>query len=237
MDYVIDYIISLTHLYGLVHKEKVVEIYNMQNVEKIDEKVIDAIENSSPDILRKNFVMIQNDYFVAESIIQFSDMDDELQKRAGKPFYVPNQEELFNYKSDTYFEMTKEYKALNNYVKRNFFHGDPFKAEMFCEDIQGICQYAFSLQRISNEINQRGIVFESERQFNELMKLIMNLSNHTRLWENNGYTPQELFELTDKPNMRSLPANNDNHSNQKVGRNAPCPCGSGKKYKKCCMKN
>jgi uncharacterized protein YchJ len=21
---------------------------------------------------------------------------------------------------------------------------------------------------------------------------------------------------------------------QKVGRNAPCPCGSGKKYKKCC---
>jgi preprotein translocase subunit SecA len=22
----------------------------------------------------------------------------------------------------------------------------------------------------------------------------------------------------------------------KIGRNAPCPCGSGKKYKKCCMK-
>jgi len=22
----------------------------------------------------------------------------------------------------------------------------------------------------------------------------------------------------------------------KVGRNDPCPCGSGKKYKKCCMK-
>lgn len=23
----------------------------------------------------------------------------------------------------------------------------------------------------------------------------------------------------------------------KAGRNDPCPCGSGKKYKKCCMKN
>jgi uncharacterized protein YecA (UPF0149 family) len=23
----------------------------------------------------------------------------------------------------------------------------------------------------------------------------------------------------------------------KVGRNDPCPCGSGKKYKKCCGKN
>lgn len=24
--------------------------------------------------------------------------------------------------------------------------------------------------------------------------------------------------------------------NQKVGRNDPCPCGSGKKYKQCCFK-
>jgi hypothetical protein len=23
--------------------------------------------------------------------------------------------------------------------------------------------------------------------------------------------------------------------NKKIGRNEPCPCGSGKKYKKCCM--
>jgi uncharacterized protein YecA (UPF0149 family) len=23
---------------------------------------------------------------------------------------------------------------------------------------------------------------------------------------------------------------------KKIGRNAPCPCGSGKKYKKCCLK-
>ena len=25
--------------------------------------------------------------------------------------------------------------------------------------------------------------------------------------------------------------------NQKIGRNDPCPCGSGKKYKQCCQKN
>ena len=32
-------------------------------------------------------------------------------------------------------------------------------------------------------------------------------------------------EDDNKPAKRSEP---------KVGRNAPCPCGSGKKYKKCC---
>ncbi len=25
------------------------------------------------------------------------------------------------------------------------------------------------------------------------------------------------------------------HRGEKVGRNDPCPCGSGKKYKKCCL--
>jgi uncharacterized protein YchJ len=32
----------------------------------------------------------------------------------------------------------------------------------------------------------------------------------------------------------SLPIINQN---KKIGRNDPCPCGSGKKYKKCCLKN
>ncbi|MBU5428438.1 SEC-C domain-containing protein [Tissierella pigra] len=25
------------------------------------------------------------------------------------------------------------------------------------------------------------------------------------------------------------------NTRQKIGRNDPCPCGSGKKYKKCCL--
>ena len=44
----------------------------------------------------------------------------------------------------------------------------------------------------------------------------------------------ELSQLQAKPpkhftNHRQIPA-----SSKKIGRNEPCPCGSGKKYKKCC---
>ena len=34
--------------------------------------------------------------------------------------------------------------------------------------------------------------------------------------------------MNPKPETRSV---------EKIGRNAPCPCGSGKKYKKCCGAN
>jgi preprotein translocase subunit SecA len=76
------------------------------------------------------------------------------------------------------------------------------------------------------------------------MKLVMELSNNTRIWENNGHTPMEIFEKLEKPNMRPLPkvpfdfnATNviDMKTRKKIGRNDPCPCGSGKKYKKCCL--
>ena len=76
------------------------------------------------------------------------------------------------------------------------------------------------------------------------MQLVMELSNNIRIWENNGYTPQEIFEKFEKPNLRPLPdkpfdfnATNgiDMKTRKKIGRNDPCPCGSGKKYKKCCL--
>jgi len=37
-----------------------------------------------------------------------------------------------------------------------------------------------------------------------------------------------------RPKPQPAPAQQDNEP--KVGRNEPCPCGSGRKYKKCCYK-
>jgi uncharacterized protein YecA (UPF0149 family) len=42
------------------------------------------------------------------------------------------------------------------------------------------------------------------------------------------------FQRTAKPILEE-PVAQPVRSEQKVGRNDPCPCGSGKKYKKCCM--
>ena len=44
-------------------------------------------------------------------------------------------------------------------------------------------------------------------------------------FESDFYDPIELE--AEKPYLR------DQH---KIGRNEPCPCGSGKKFKKCCMR-
>ena len=53
-------------------------------------------------------------------------------------------------------------------------------------------------------------------------------------------------ERKEKEYKKQLPGEDDEplpppvdpiHSSDKPGRNDPCPCGSGKKYKQCCGKN
>jgi preprotein translocase subunit SecA len=241
MNTITDYIISLTHLYGLVHKDKVVEIYNMQNEDKIEK--IDTVRLKADNIsidsaeLDNNFVEVFNDYFVHEAIMEFNDFNEQLEKRAGKPFYIPEQKELLKYKDNNYFEINKEYKDLLEYATKRLFDGDEWQAEMLVEDIQVYCQQNFSPEAIIDLFNQRCVSFEGIKQVNEVLKLVMNLANNTRIWENNGHTPNEIFEKFEKPKLKPLPAERFlvSGKSKKIGRNDPCPCGSGKKYKKCCL--
>lgn len=43
--------------------------------------------------------------------------------------------------------------------------------------------------------------------------------------DDNSFSDDDIFEFENNENTRKI----------KIGRNEPCPCGSGKKYKKCCM--
>ncbi|MNF05860.1 hypothetical protein D3C80_2056860 [compost metagenome] len=72
------------------------------------------------------------------------------------------------------------------------------------------------------------------KQVEKVVHLLTEVHNHTRVWSNCGHTPSELRGLTATPVIygkvvKSVTVN-------KIGRNEPCPCGSGLKYKKCCGK-
>jgi len=45
----------------------------------------------------------------------------------------------------------------------------------------------------------------------------------------------ELWQTNAQKQYISMPDNTDSPTDSKIGRNDPCPCGSGLKYKKCCM--
>ena len=257
-----EYIIALTNLYGAVHKEKVMEIYNSQNKDRVSLKEIEAMLKNPPVDLEAFAVYTEGAYFIHEAIFMINNLEDMLRKKKGKPHYVPHKNELLKYMDEEHFEKTGEYKALVKYVKKNFLKNQPERAEELCEEIHKILHVGPDMQEVMNTLNYWGIDFKDMDQLNELTALLMKFANNIRIWENNGHTPEEISRKFEKPNMKPLPkkpfdfknlgkeaksngnAANDNGSHgdgsvgtKKVGRNEPCPCGSGKKYKKCCGKN
>ncbi|WP_416149999.1 YecA family protein [Salipaludibacillus sp. HK11] len=90
------------------------------------------------------------------------------------------------------------------------------------------------------------VEFPSKKFVEELMAEVTNLQNNTHMWILKGHTPKVVFEeekkhllpLSEKHYKTDRQESNVvNMSNyKKIGRNAPCSCGSGIKYKKCCLK-
>ena len=106
------------------------------------------------------------------------------------------------------------------------------------------------MSAIMENLNQKGIQFNDE-QLEKFTKLIMEANNNTRMLDFRGYTPNEINRVSEQkttpvaPAMQSfvpmgnLPTNNivNMQPKKKIYPNDPCPCGSGKKYKKCCGRN
>ncbi len=82
---------------------------------------------------------------------------------------------------------------------------------------------------ISEDEDERGAPFVNFYAYYRLPDGLHQIGEHSIFTEQDG----KLFyaagvELSPEP-LR--------HAGPKIGRNDPCPCGSGKKYKKCCGKN
>lgn len=92
-------------------------------------------------------------------------------------------------------------------------------------DVQMGCARPTEIVDVASELG----VFESTADVEGAMGRIMAVVNALPDWWNNGWSPEAIHE---RATGRKVFRNPDG-TPMKVGRNDPCPCGSGKKYKRC----
>jgi uncharacterized protein YecA (UPF0149 family) len=114
------------------------------------------------------------------------------------------------------------------------FEINKVEADRIVED----CVYATRIGHGPNEILDylsKQFEFDSLETVKALMDKVVHLMNNTRQWFLKGYTPTEM-SAQEKKYLKPTAKINDRDSEKvvKIGRNEPCPCGSGEKYKKCC---
>lgn len=239
-DLIVKYCVACTNLYGIVPYAEVVGIFNQQNEkETCIEEVLANYQNM---VLREVFFELQGEYFVHEAIDGEEEFNALLDRQSDKPYYVPAKEELLKYAEDDYFERNEAYRKLKEYISAHIIK-DEDAAEELCSDLQLVCCFGDGQADIMNQFLVRDIEFESEQQVYEIGQLVYDLNNTTRMWDNRGYTPKEMFELglskEEEPQMVGMMAQKQGtyvREGKKIGRNDKCPCGSGRKYKYCCGK-
>lgn len=219
-----EYLLAFSNLYGIFEIEFFMNIFNDNNDEKLDEKeFLDILDKFAGSL---GMVEFDDERVIHQALLVNEGEYETLQElREGKEYKILPKEELLKYADEDYVELTEEHIKLKKFL--NEMCVDTELAQETFEDIcMGLVDSDFDIQRVLFELDRRKIEIKSKKQLEEIVKLVANVSNNSRKWSNKGFTPKEL-------SLRKL---NVNANKKIVGRNEPCICGSGKKYKKCCGK-
>ncbi|WP_171684363.1 YecA family protein [Paenibacillus planticolens] len=170
------------------------------------------------------------------SLSNLKQVQQEQESRLSISLYPFTKNQLLEAGEPGFVDRTPMHKAFVDFIRRNysisFENADALVTECVIY-IRNGAMPSFVLQFIRQHMEIHDL--ELTRGF---MSSIAALSNGTRQWFLKGYSPNELSagsQPTAVLQQEQAKADViDMKSRAKVGRNDPCPCGSGKKFKKCC---
>lgn len=148
-----------------------------------------------------------------------------LQKKG--PYYIPTKQEIRIMAGDRGILMTEELSRLGSFLTGRLRLSDKKLSDLLYQ-IQEEIRLGGTRTEVMAVLGKAGISFESEEQEKTLLSLLNEVWNQTRQVVNRGHKPHEMI-------LKGLEeGKNQRRNGRKIYPNSPCPCGSGKKYKKCC---
>ena len=234
-----DYCKVYANLYGVCNPETVISKWNMNHADRTLTKKQGVAAINECSLFTRYFI----NYGVClctwsvETTVAIEHIIEE--RKIHRPYRPTDEEfnEWLDY-TDDINENLAEFKTIRDHFKR--YSDKPafadFDAHCLLDDLRiGLQHPAAIIERYRLQIGFTRIDMD---KITPIISAIMELNNKARLWVTYGNTPDELSSSQESGfGMRDINQNfSVVRSTPKVGRNDPCPCGSGLKYKKCCGK-
>ena len=226
-------------LYGVLSVADFVGIFNYYEEEKTDVSEVFWGLQQLLETDRDFEYELFEDFIVGptlhpnEYIEDLEKLNDLRQEQNGKPRYLPRKEVFLRFSDPGFIEPAAPYNDLKSYMIKNKFINKA-KLEQLDNDmfnLHEMIECRVELTRIVQYfIDEYRIDTSDMDKLNDFLRVVTEVYNNTRLFENNGFTPAELRKVYEDENSNEFVI----HRPKKIGRNDPCPCGSGKKFKKCC---
>ena len=138
--------------------------------------------------------------------------------------YLPAEQKVYEYilenkvtnLSGTVTELGKKFNMSAEYVIA------------FVDGINDILPEKYDVKKL-DENSQIDLVIDFEKLYKKMVEYKAEHLYTLKQWDNIFDETKQKALYAEQRNSRTVV------KGKKIGRNDPCPCGSGKKYKKCCM--
>lgn len=209
---------SALHLYGVVEFKQIVHLFKKYyGMDVTIEEVVDLV-NRSPYVITIND---KNKEFIIDDMT--NEQYEIIRKTQQKyKYYEPEFGKFIKFSNPGYIDESVAHESLKKWVSEHLNTDVASDYELYLHVLRMIIS-GRKREDISGEIKNLGHTFQSETEENQFFELIRDVVKQTRHFQYRGKSEADIGQKTIVKEV-------------KVGRNDPCPCGSGKKYKKCCGK-
>lgn len=219
------------YYYGAVES---LELYDLIN-KHLKGNILDipTATNLFFDIASKNLgICYDNNYWYLCSEISYEEVIREQKKRETlKPIEL-TESQVIKAAEDNYTNLNEYDKKLIDYLIINL-HIPKSEAQVYVSDMKHEFKIGLSFEEVIKDMPSV-LKIQNTEQHDHIVKLLTDIYENTNQWFLKGNTPSQISSM-EKPNNESSSSTIVQAKSVKVGRNDPCPCGSGKKYKHCCL--
>ncbi|WP_144480306.1 YecA family protein [Cytobacillus oceanisediminis] len=237
---------GMTYYYGVIESSKMIDKLEDLTKNEVDIRKYSQVVRLASDYYQLMGVYYHrlDGYLVDESINNVEEIIEEHRSRPDVDYYPFTKKQFFIAGQPGFIDKSPEMVKFLRFLSESY--------DMTAEDKDEIAEALIYMINSNDppskliEYLQSALEFPTFEFVQQLTAHVMEVYNNTRKWALKGYKPTELRKEREN-HLKSKPAHPflqphspsnviDFSTRQKVGRNDPCPCGSGKKYKKCCGK-
>ncbi|MCG1009855.1 SEC-C domain-containing protein [Salinicoccus sp. ID82-1] len=206
------------HLYGIVSFEQLIHLFKKYYGMEMDAKaLVEFLERSPYDIS-----IDQDNQQIVIDDMNYNQYEMVRRLQGDRPYYEPEFAKFIKFSDPNYIDESKHHRQLKEWVESNVDVPSNKHHSVYISLLQLIMQGA-KRDEVVKYLMTLNVEFSSADAQRAFFDNIAGIVENTRHFKYRGHKESELKTQTVVNEV-------------KVGRNDPCPCGSGKKYKKCCGK-
>lgn len=214
-----DFMELMISLYGVIRTSFYVdtfyEFYDQAVEKDYIESMLEQIVTRTRNVLHKDGILYYYRLKEYEKVLSDVTSKDDFD------YKTIDSKMLQNFVKNNNSLWQEHYQTLDKVIKKHFPH----------RDTVDLIDELLIMSAYNHGISDYIQLFSKKEESSDMVALksfadtILTINTQINHWELKGLSMIERSTIKQKPVVKG----------DKVGRNESCPCGSGKKYKKCCM--